>query len=87
MSTAPVDIDARDETGMVPEAVANRLTVHNVLEWRKKTVMPTGTAPACSSDMFKSPVRHLACRITHTVHPTICGYRRPKEDRIFVIGP
>jgi aromatic amino acid aminotransferase I len=34
------------------------LTVNGVPAWREKMAqMPTGVAAACSSDMFKSPVR------------------------------
>jgi aromatic amino acid aminotransferase I len=38
-------------------SIPDPLTLNGVPGWREKMAkMPTGVAPACSSDMFKSPV-------------------------------
>ncbi|KAJ6151566.1 Aromatic amino acid aminotransferase, partial [Penicillium chermesinum] len=48
-------LKADPDTSAVP--VPSPLTVNGIPAWREKMAkMPTGVAPACSSDMFKSPV-------------------------------
>lgn len=55
---APIDVDLVGVTDTSSVPVPDPLTVNGISSWREKmTKMPTGVAAACSSDMFKSPVR------------------------------
>lgn len=57
MSPGPVDIEVKGETDTTSVVVPEPLTVDDVTAWRAKGSVPTGTAAASNSDMFKSPVR------------------------------
>ncbi|KAL1963130.1 hypothetical protein VTN77DRAFT_8673 [Rasamsonia byssochlamydoides] len=65
MSPGPVDLEVKGETDTTSVVVPDPLTVDDVKTWRAKGTIPTGTAAASSSDMFKS----LAC------------YTKPKAKR------
>ncbi|KAJ5287275.1 Aromatic amino acid aminotransferase [Penicillium angulare] len=65
--SAAVDIEVKGVTDTSAMVVPDPLTVNGVPAWREKMVkMPTGVAPSCSSDMWKSP----AC------------YNKPKAKRL-----
>ena len=52
-----VDIEMKGVTDTSAVSIPDPLTFKGVPGWREKMAkMPTGVAPACSSDMFKSPV-------------------------------
>lgn len=54
-SAVDVEMMGVTDTSAVP--IPDPLTLNGVPGWREKMAkMPTGVAPACSSDMFKSPV-------------------------------
>lgn len=57
MSPGPVDIEVKGETDTTSVVVPEPLNVDDVKAWRAKGSVPTGTAAASNSDMFKSPVR------------------------------
>ncbi|KAJ5647086.1 Aromatic amino acid aminotransferase [Penicillium lividum] len=51
-----VDVEMKGVTDTSAVPIPDPLTVNGVPGWREKMAqMPTGVAPACSSDMFKSP--------------------------------
>lgn len=55
---APLDIDVKADSDTTTVVVPDPLTVTGVAAWRLQAAkVPTGTAAAASSDMFKSPVR------------------------------
>lgn len=57
---APLDIDVKADSDTTTVVVPDPLTVTGVAAWRLQAAkVPTGTAAAASSDMFKSPVRRL----------------------------
>lgn len=52
-----VDVEMKGVTDTSAVSIPDPLTLNGVPGWREKMAkMPTGVAPACSSDMFKSPV-------------------------------
>ncbi|KAJ5643293.1 Aromatic amino acid aminotransferase [Penicillium longicatenatum] len=51
-----VDVEMKGITDTSAVSIPDPLTLNGVPGWREKMAkMPTGVAPACSSDMFKSP--------------------------------
>ncbi len=56
---AALDVDLMGVTDTSAVPILDPLTVNGIPAWREKMApMPTGVAAACSSDMFKSPVRY-----------------------------